>query len=33
MVDFQFKEHYDINDLLNIMSVLRGDNGCPWDRE
>lgn len=33
MVDFQFKEHYNINDLLEIMSVLRGDNGCPWDRE
>ena len=33
MVDFQFKEHYDINDLLGIMSVLRSDNGCPWDRE
>ena len=27
------KERYDINDLLEIMSVLRGDGGCPWDIE
>ena len=24
---------YDINDLLEIMRVLRGEKGCPWDRE
>ena len=23
---------YDINDLLEIMRVLRGEKGCPWDR-
>ncbi|PJI08787.1 MULTISPECIES: nucleoside triphosphate pyrophosphohydrolase [Clostridium] len=23
----------DFYDLLNIMSILRGENGCPWDRE
>ena len=23
----------DFNDLLNITSVLRGPEGCPWDRE
>lgn len=23
----------DFNDLLNIVEVLRGENGCPWDRE
>lgn len=23
----------DFNDLLNIMEILRGENGCPWDRE
>jgi len=28
-----FKEVYDINDLLNIMSLLREPGGCPWDRE
>lgn len=27
------KEQYGINDLLNIMKLLRGENGCPWDRE
>lgn len=23
----------DFNDLLNIIEILRGDNGCPWDKE
>jgi tetrapyrrole methylase family protein/MazG family protein len=23
---------YTINDLLDIMEQLRGENGCPWDR-
>ncbi|RXI53150.1 nucleoside triphosphate pyrophosphohydrolase [Clostridium tetani] len=23
----------DFYELLNIMDILRGDNGCPWDRE
>lgn len=23
----------DFNDLLNIIEVLRGENGCAWDRE
>lgn len=23
----------DIYDLINIVDVLRGENGCPWDRE
>lgn len=27
------QEHYDFNDLVQIMSILRGENGCPWDRE
>lgn len=31
--DFEFKESYDINDLLRIMEILRSDDGCPWDRE
>lgn len=31
--DFQFKSKYDVNDLVKIMQVLRGENGCPWDRE
>lgn len=26
------KEKYNIEDLLKIMSMLRSENGCPWDR-
>ncbi len=29
----ELKEHYTIEDLLEIMRILRGENGCPWDRE
>lgn len=32
-MDFEFKSRYDIDDLLNIMKILRSENGCPWDRE
>ena len=32
-MDFTIKEHYDIEDLLQIMRILRGKDGCPWDRE
>ena len=31
--DFIKKEKYSIEDLLEIMSLLRSENGCPWDRE
>ncbi len=31
--DFLKKERYSIEDLLEIMSLLRSENGCPWDRE
>ena len=27
------KEKYDFNELLDIMALLRGENGCPWDRD
>ena len=33
MVNFNFKENYNFEDLLKIMEVLRSDEGCPWDRE
>lgn len=33
MVDFKQKNHYSINDLLDIVRLLRGEGGCPWDRE
>ena len=26
-------DKYDMNDLLEIMERLRGENGCVWDRE
>ena len=31
-VDFEFKEKYDVNDLLTIITALRSPDGCPWDR-
>lgn len=33
MVNFNFKEKYNIDDLLQIMSILRAPGGCPWDAE
>lgn len=32
-MEFSFKDRYDINDMLQIMRILRSENGCPWDRE
>ena len=32
-MDFQFKSKYNFYDLVNIMSILRSPEGCPWDRE
>lgn len=32
-VDFEIKDRYDINDFINLITVLRAPNGCPWDRE
>lgn len=31
--DFVKKERYGAEDLIEIMSLLRSENGCPWDRE
>lgn len=31
--NFDFKEKYDISDLVKIIAVLRAPGGCPWDRE
>ena len=31
--NFQFKENYDVNDLIDIVEILRSPEGCPWDRE
>lgn len=33
MIDFTFKEHYNFDDLLRIMEILRAPDGCMWDRE
>ncbi len=34
MVDnFNFKSQYDVNDLVDIVEILRSPNGCPWDME
>ncbi len=33
MTDFKFKERYDVNDLVEIMRILRAPGGCPWDAE
>lgn len=30
---FTFKQKYTVDDLVEIMRVLRGEGGCPWDRE
>ena len=32
-MDFTFKEKYSVDDLREIMRLLRSENGCPWDRE
>lgn len=32
-MDFKTKEKYRIEDLIRIMELLRGEGGCPWDRE
>lgn len=33
MIDFEYKTSYDVNDLRKIVKALRGEGGCPWDRE
>lgn len=33
MIDFVRKESYDLNDLEQIVSILRAPGGCPWDGE
>lgn len=30
---FTVKESYGMSDLIEIMKMLRGENGCPWDKE
>ncbi|WP_353094420.1 nucleoside triphosphate pyrophosphohydrolase [Tissierella praeacuta] len=32
-IDKNHKKVFDFNDLLDIMRILRSENGCPWDME
>ena len=32
MVQFPEKPVYDMDDLVRMLRILRGENGCPWDR-
>ncbi len=31
--NFQFKDSYNVADLIDIVEILRSPEGCPWDRE
>lgn len=33
MIDFIRKESYNVQDLVEIMKILRAPGGCPWDAE
>lgn len=33
MFDYEDKAQYDFEDLKRIIDILRGEGGCPWDRE
>ncbi len=33
MINFIRKDNYNIDDLREIMAILRCPDGCPWDRE
>jgi len=30
--NFNFKEKYNVYDLVDIISMLRSEDGCPWDK-
>ena len=32
-MDFQFKNNYKFDDLVEILRILRQPGGCPWDAE
>lgn len=31
-LNFEFKNRYTIDDLIEIIKILRSENGCPWDK-
>ncbi|MBQ3556213.1 MAG: nucleoside triphosphate pyrophosphohydrolase [Oscillospiraceae bacterium] len=33
MVNFLHKDFYNVQDLIEIVDLLRGPGGCPWDQE
>ena len=33
MVEYTQKDHYGIEDLREIVRLLRSPGGCPWDKE
>lgn len=33
MLNFQYKDFYDVEDLRKLIAYLRSEDGCPWDRE
>lgn len=32
MIPYEKKERYTVEDLMEIVSLLRSENGCPWDK-
>ena len=32
MIDFDCGRYHDINDYIKLIAILRGEDGCPWDR-
>lgn len=33
MINFEYKKSYDVEDLREIVRILRAPGGCPWDIE
>ena len=33
MIDFEIKDKYNLDDFIELMKLLRGEGGCPWDAE
>jgi tetrapyrrole methylase family protein/MazG family protein len=31
-MNFTFKDSYNIDDLITVVSLLRSEEGCPWDK-
>ena len=29
---FEYKDNYEVQDLVEIVRMLRSENGCPWDK-